>query len=736
MIDKWFSEEVARATQKNKRLVITDSNGEGKFLLDFLPKGYIIFYVNTIDDELFARFKTESDHAGDKVLFYSTIPASKLVSLQEYVQTCGCIKLDDTDSYLRSLIFNKLKKNTAISKGELLITAKLSRDKSEEWLKSILDGLSKPLDVKEYILQMLSDPSKVSVESDNSIWKSVSEEIYKLIGKPNTGQSADIFSKEISSVIFEGLAKGTISDSLLAIYYQWIDSKTLCASLPMHLAAFKMPPDVNLLDAHPDHCFDALDKKLFALISKRIEAGMTCDDILVFIIKRVNSPKAYDSKPEWLRCLKTLLEYRSKGLDSIDNLNDFALYYKEHFAKVDTAMRKLYVAWLGDEKVLRPIQHYYEILNKVVLEKWYDLNKQYKQNQLLYLNSILSANNHCAVIVGDGLRLEIADKIADLVKNSHFDCKIERTFGYCALPSITEVGMSMLYGIGEPTKSAQERFDNLKKDIPDVEIKQLDKLNDSDTASKLVLCFGDIDQVGEKKQLQGLKDIDSYEEQLAVAIGRLLDMGYNKVYVTTDHGFVITGILDESDKIEAPSDAGTKVEERYILSDTEIFGGGLIEKKGNFLNYRYAYFAKTDKPFKTKGAYGYAHGGLTPQECIIPMYCFSSGEQAFSICVSIQNKSELCSISGNYYKLKVKASGDASGLFNNSVTVKIQRYTGETPVSGGSIITLSAGEAKEMEFELPKVGEEKIVIVDANTKKQYDFCIVKKSNDRDLGGLL
>ena len=29
-------------------------------------------------------------------------------------------------------------------------------------------------------------------------------------------------------------------------------------------------------------------------------------------------------------------------------------------------------------------------------------------------------------------------------------------------------------------------------------------------------------------------------------------MGYAKVYVTADHGFVITGILDEADKIPAP----------------------------------------------------------------------------------------------------------------------------------------------------------------------------------------
>ena len=89
-----------------------------------------------------------------------------------------------------------------------------------------------------------------------------------------------------------------------------------------------------------------------------------------------------------------------------------------------------------------------------------------------------------------------------------------------------------------------------------------------------------------------------------------------------------------------------------------------------------------------------------------------------------------------FYKLKLKASGDQGGLFNNQVTVKIQRFVGDTPIPGGPVATLAAGETKEMEFELPRTGEEKIVIVDSASKKQYDFCTVKKSDDRDLGGLL
>ncbi len=514
MIDKWFSEEVALATQTNKRLVITDNDGEGRFLLGYLPKGYVILYVNNLDDEVRARFQAESEHPYDKVIFYSSLPENDLTLLQEYVQTCGCINLDDIDSYLRNLLFAKLNKNTAISKENLIIAAKMCQNKTVEWWKSIMEGLTKPLDLNENILSLLNNPSSFKGSTDKHVWKSLSSEIYKLIGKPNTNQPAEALSREISESIFTKLANGSLSGQLLEIYYQWIDSKTLSQSLQKHLSAFTLPSDVEVLQTHPDHCFEALDKKLFSLVSKRVEAGSNCDDIIEFIRKRVSSPRATDRKAEWLKHLLALLEYRSRDINSIDSIQAFSQYYLDYFAKVDTAMRKLYVSWLSEEKALRPIQHYYENLNKVILDKWFSLQKQYQPSQFFYLKKILTENQRCAIIVGDGLRLEIANAVAKLIRKTQFDCTIEEKFGFCGLPSITEIGMSNLFGMF--STKAMDRFNHLKKEIPEVEIKQLDKLSDSDTADKLILCFGDIDQVGEKKQLGALKDIDAYEGFLRV----------------------------------------------------------------------------------------------------------------------------------------------------------------------------------------------------------------------------
>lgn len=736
MIDQWFSEEVARLIQKSKRLVITDTDGEGKFLIDFLPKQYTIIPVATTAEEITARYNAEKNHANDRVIFYSKIPAGELSSLQGYVQTCGLIDLNDIDSYLRHILFSKLKKNTAISNSDLLIAAKVCPGKTIDWWKGVMDGQIKPLEVKDNILKLLYNPSGLKAEMDKSIWKSFSAEVYKLIDKPNTAQPADALAKEVSKSIFDKLVDGTITGNLLDIYYGWVDSKTYSQTLQAHLSAYAIPADADFMSSHPDHCFDALDKKVMSLLSKRIAVGANISDILSFIDKRLASIKAADRKPEWLRCIKTVFEYRSNNLEAVSNLKEFAAYYQNNFAKVDTAMRKLYVAWLSDEKILRPIQEYYENLNKVVLDKWYSLIRQYEQSQLMALETIFNDNDHCAIIVGDGLRLEIAEVVADLVHKSHYDYIIERSSSLCALPSITEIGMSFLYGLGSEITSAQERINHLKGKFEDLEVKQLEKLSDSDTANKLVLCFGDIDQVGEKKQLQGLKDIDAYEGYLADAIGKLLNMGYSKVFMTTDHGFVITGILDESDKITPPSGTDMKVEERYVVADHPLSAPELIEMEGAFGTYRYAYFAKTDKPFKTKGAYGYAHGGLTPQECIIPMYSFASNAATYSIGVTINNKAELKSVASNYYKLKIQASGDASSIFNNEVKVLVQHFVNGTSTGVGAIQTLKAGATLELEFELPKGGEEKIVIVDSQTKKQYDFCTVKKSDDRDLGGLL
>lgn len=80
-----------------------------------------------------------------------------------------------------------------------------------------------------------------------------------------------------------------------------------------------------------------------------------------------------------------------------------------------------------------------------------------------------------------------------------------------------------------------------------------------------------------------MKDIDQYEKILHDKILSLIEMGYQHVYVTSDHGFVLTGILDEADKQPVPNQPVRKVEERFILADGPVNDNKLIGRQDDFL---------------------------------------------------------------------------------------------------------------------------------------------------------
>ncbi len=305
---------------------------------------------------------------------------------------------------------------------------------------------------------------------------------------------------------------------------------------------------------------------------------------------------------------------------------------------------------------------------------------------------------------------------------------------FAELPSVTENGMSSLFGCAEVEDVAQTRYNNLKTVIPDVEIIQLEKLNSGVTANKLVLMFGDIDQVGEKKQLAGLKDINAYEAFVSEKINDLFSMGYGKVYLTADHGFVITGILDEADKIPVPQGDIIKSEERFCLANENLGNENIIVRNQNYKGSQYQYYAKSDKPFVSKGAYGYAHGGFTPQECIIPAYEFATEIQE-SLGVSIVNKPALQNVTGTYFTVKLKAESVESTLFRAERKVVIQIYEDGALLSTSSVYRMTPSSVQEAEFALSSTGNVKVVVVDIQTQQQVDFCDVKKSVSRDLDDL-
>lgn len=731
MIDKWFVNDINEVLGQQGRVVVADAKGEGKFLLDFLPQTVVLLEVGDTElDEIKAKYEAEAHHAGESVAFYLHRPKDSLTFLLEYAEIQGCIVLDDMESYIRKHLFADIHLNTELSKQELILAAKLSRGKDQNWWKAVCMRAIQPLDRDQLVLDLLVSPRQVAEDMDKEVWQIFCQEVYALMGKPPTQQPAEVMAGAVMDTIFDGLLHNNISAPLLAIYNRCVSSHAMDEKMADYIRGFALPKDADPLAAHPDYPFWALDESLMRRMSHAIENGEFLANYVHFIEERIQGKLASTYKASWLADIKTVVEYQNEKLYQVSSLDDFAVYYRDHFAPLDTAIRHLYAAWLHEEKVLRPFQFLYEQQEKELLDKWFALTADYQPTQRNLLKEKFSGNGRIAILVCDGLRLEMAESIYQ-----HAKSKKKNDYAFAMLPSVTENGMSALFGCDGVEDLAQKRYAHLLAEDSEAEVILAEKLNSSITARHLILMFGDIDLVGEKKQMAALKDINGYEKEIAEKIETLLDMGYNKVYVTADHGFVITGILDEADKIPVPNGDIKKLEERFCLVNARLQDSkGLVEREDDFCDSAYQYYAKSDKPFKTKGVYGYSHGGFTPQECIIPICEFSQDAAAEALHVSITNKKDLQAVAGQYFKLKLQAES-STDVFKQERRMEIHFFEGSKELSI-QIVTIKQGQLLDNnEFVMPASDKAKVVLVDASTKEQIDYCEVKGSSARDLDDL-
>ena len=87
-------------------------------------------------------------------------------------------------------------------------------------------------------------------------------------------------------------------------------------------------------------------------------------------------------------------------------------------------MRRIYTDWLNDPATLRPLQEHYTILNNELLTCWFEIKDNYISTQKDIVTNALSGDKRTAVIVCDGLRLEIAEAVVKDITDKNV--KIDR----------------------------------------------------------------------------------------------------------------------------------------------------------------------------------------------------------------------------------------------------------------------------------------------------------------------
>jgi len=75
-------------------------------------------------------------------------------------------------------------------------------------------------------------------------------------------------------------------------------------------------------------------------------------------------------------------------------------------------------------------------------------------------------------------------------------------------------------------------------------------------------------------------------------------------------------------------------------------------------------------------------------------------------------------------------------MFASSRKVQLLLYAGNNNYSTSSILTIAASTSLTTEFSFNDNSEVMAVLLDAETQEQLDTVTIKKSNARDLGGLL
>ncbi len=745
MIDKWFIKDIDEGLKNGNRFVVIDEESKCDFLLSILEKRveeekWKLFIVKSELEELKAKYEIEKNLKDKNVVIFTTRPLQQLKYIREYCETCGALNI----SHLHRYIAEKVKTNFGFdisgSPEEIIGIGKFSIGKKKDFWERIKLNGGKGLFIPGDILDFLLEPEKTYKSYSKEEKKLFEEYMSELTDATLANKPCSAIAKEIAFSIFEKILYDEDNSFVKETYKLWIDSKKYEKILNKYAEEYKIPKGLDIWSVSINHPFRQIDNQWLNELCKNIEDKKWIESKLLLINERAKQPIADVVGISYWKSISAIFSYNSSGIDGIRDIDSAIKHYRDVFYKIDSAIRHLYSKFMAEPDILKPIQNYYRKILDLYLDKWFKyFETKYKENQTGLLSKIITENEPpTVIIVGDAISYELCMELLDNL-NPKYNKKVETINSN--FPSITENNMSSLFsGTGELIEGREKRnkalFEETKKEIV------FDDINNFSLSKKaedyLVLYSADIDQISGKQDQGALKFYDTYVEILKDKIEEIFKAGYKKVFIVSDHGFALTGILEDSDKIDINVSEGEK-KERYCLSKNKIAKkpNNIIEIKKKYKDYNFLYFSNTINPFLTKNPYGFSHGGITPEELLTPLITIEKAESVMNeLQVSIINKKELIEAVGNLFEVKIEAKAEKSDIFNCERKIQIIFYKDKKEFNKSDIITIKDCETVKKEFKFDKYDEFDVLVVDAGTQNTLDSCKVSKKTVRDLGGLL
>lgn len=742
MIDVWFKKDLQSIYDTHPVAVFIDESGNAEFLLKSVENEYIIHKFNSEVEELHVKYLIEkAQPSRKKHLIYTSSKKDDLKFVREYCETNGCLEIR-LQNYVKDKVHQALNLNINLPKEELVAAAKVSVGKDRTyWLDIIHKGPTEIFDLNKELLPFVNNPDTyVKEKYDDQLRETFYRKVNNLLGQDYIKKPAVTLAAEVVKAMLDGLAEGKCNKTLELVYQSWLDSVTYRDSFKRYLNSYSLQAELDVWNVCIDHPFRQVDEKWLAEIGKNLSE--TTPQTLAKLRQRNQSRQGQALGVLFWNDVIALMEFDPQDTAYLSSFSECVEFYKKHFYKLDTAIRNLYAEFLNKRNLLEPFQELYKEYVSIFLDKWFKCWSGYQETQTGTLQRIIDENRcaKTAIIIGDGVVYEIAELVASKVKGK---INLKRNIILADIPSETENNLSRIFmdnGIIETSQNSREKY--LVGQNPDIVLDfiKLDEVNEEARPGQYLICtYKDIDDMGEKLQQKALKYFPETIDFFAEKISLLLSSGYNKVYLISDHGFVLTGLLSEADKISITPKGEYDKAERYIRTEMKQVDlePALVEVEKSYKQFRYIYFAKNINPFKTPGLYGYSHGGLSPQELVTPCFCWERSDGlATSLSVKIENKEELKDVTGELFSIKIQAEKGVGDLFSIERKIFMVFFANKTQVNKSDILTIQRGKRLTKEYSFDGHQTLEVHLLDAATKQQLDRAAVKQNSDRDLGGLL
>lgn len=250
----------------------------------------------------------------------------------------------------------------------------------------------------------------------------------------------------------------------------------------------------------------------------------------------------------------------------------------------------------------------------------------------------------------DALRYEMAKELVEVLKEE-FDLQLQPAIA--TLPTITEIGMTSLLPkagqsativsvgngklavdvAGTVVKDRKDRINFMKAHagvsvfdakLDDLLPKPSKKVRDGIENAQLVLVTSqEIDEFGEKDTKLARMLMDTMLDQLRRCVRNLRDSGIKTIIIAADHGHLFAEEVGDDMKIDAPGGKTADLHRRVWIGEGGTADASFMRTSLRSLGVESEFDIATPwnfAVFKVAGGnVNYFHGGLSPQELIIPV---------------------------------------------------------------------------------------------------------------------